>query len=744
MKKNILSYIIISLIMLLIPYVNVYAYDFSLQFNVDDYKCNKWTKQGDVNICTDSAQYYYQLNSSTHFKKTTSGEIVYCYDKDLLFPAVFASDEGNPKRGDYKAYTYYIIFKSYLKWNCNKMTGDEANKLKYVIGTGLHSNPSDNNNIYYNNNKLNDTKVTATSSSCQNTSNTGCDMYQKYYETQQKIWRISSSPNKKNYSCSDGDDDGICKKTDLYINLKNLEIYLNIDQNDNIMFVDKDDDNYYRSNKVTVSVNMNNNDLPENFKISLDLPSGFSVYKDDGKTLISDNKVKPGDTIIFKADKNTKTGSKEIKAYYSYTYYNGDLYKCEPNIGKKNEKIDYYNTNPYYIQDIIYYEPYEETKSISASLTLKIGYKCPVVDEITEGNLTCNVDKNYTSECDHLTISKSNYEYNKEKYNFTANIKLTQTGNIVSVLNPEITYSGGGFNFDIMYYNEISWDYYDDNKSCKKNGKDCIKELDTLIENELLEKIKKLSDFQNNIEIGNINFNNTEMYDGKTLSKTCEGMDKFEDKKIKSVCVFTFQKEELSDYSGSVSKITNTLNVKNKHYTPLSYVGDYTINATISGFSRLKDNAGKNDSSDKTKPWFGTWEDTFTDCKINLYPLYTAPPSTPNDPGNPPTKTTNVFIYRPIDITNPFPNRNAGMNWFEWYNDKANKQRLEASYNKDSLQYQITLDAEATGKIKAYNRDTTNNGTYLDWTTINAQGKSSFIDDAEISKYFDKKRINIK
>ena len=130
--------------------------------------------------------------------------------------------------------------------------------------------------------------------------------------------------------------------------------------------------------------------------------------------------------------------------------------------------------------------------------------------------------------------------------------------------------------------------------------------------------------------------------------------------------------------------------------------------------------------------WTGKWETTLngasSNCAIDLYPLYGQ--STKNK-----DKFKYIFIYRPIDLNNPFPNRNPGMNWYDWYNNTKNKERLESSYDRE--QYSITLDSQKTSEIKKYNKDELNKGGYFDWKTMD-DGESSFID-----KYFDKKRNNI-
>ena len=83
-----------------------------------------------------------------------------------------------------------------------------------------------------------------------------------------------------------------------------------------------------------------------------------------------------------------------------------------------------------------------------------------------------------------------------------------------------------------------------------------------------------------------------------------------------------------------------------------------------------------------------------------------------------------AFIYRPIDLNNPFPNRNAGINWYDWYSIQSNKDRLKSSYSK--LEYQVELDNQSVSKIKEYNK----NYNYLDWTGINEKTeKSNFINN---------------
>ena len=139
---------------------------------------------------------------------------------------------------------------------------------------------------------------------------------------------------------------------------------------------------------------------------------------------------------------------------------------------------------------------------------------------------------------------------------------------------------------------------------------------------------------------------------------------------------------------------------------------------------RLTENSTKKDSKENNQSWTGSWKKKFNNCSIEVYSLLAEPTTSKTLKYKP--------IYRPIDLNNPFPDRNAGVNWYEWYKIPNNKKRLEESYSK--LQYQITLDIQTVAKIKNYN----SNHNYLDWDGINSDGESNFIDT-----YFSTKRENL-
>lgn len=87
------------------------------------------------------------------------------------------------------------------------------------------------------------------------------------------------------------------------------------------------------------------------------------------------------------------------------------------------------------------------------------------------------------------------------------------------------------------------------------------------------------------------------------------------------------------------------------------------------------------------------------------------------------------FFYRPIDLNNPFPNREPSTNWISWWNDNINKETLKLGYN--NKEYSVALSPNDMRTIKDYNENKTynsgNNLGYLDYS-INVNGKSNFVD----------------
>lgn len=335
---------------------------------------------------------------------------------------------------------------------------------------------------------------------------------------------------------------------------------------------------------------------------------------------------------------------------------------------------------------------------------------------------SCNSSSSsFSSTCEELTVKTNDAN---DEIKSKANVKISQTGSITTILTPTNTYAGGGFKFGIMYHNTISWSLV---KQYKGTIEDITKEMQA--------KLKE--NFVDGFGLKNVKFGNEQIPDDYFKQNIkCQKTGSFTNgNTLTTMCIVYLPNSVVEEYTGKVTyKQGDNLGLNNKYYTPIDWDSNkkYEIVATIRGMDRLKESSVKADSKDKNKVWTGTWEYTLNgskdNCDINLYPLYGQPTG-----GKKNLKYT--FIYRPIDLNNPFPNRNPGMNWYDWYNIERNKERLESSYNRE--QYSITLDSQKTSEIKKYNKDELNKGGYFDWKTIE-NGQSSFVD-----KYFDKKRDNI-
>ena len=315
---------------------------------------------------------------------------------------------------------------------------------------------------------------------------------------------------------------------------------------------------------------------------------------------------------------------------------------------------------------------------------------------------TCNASTTLTSDCsgnNRVTINTGNAR---------ANVEINQTGTITNILTPKTIYQGGGVKFGFVYHNEIRWDY------AERTGTDDIEyrnitetQAKQQITNNLRDRLK--DDFLN--KINPIVKINGELV---TMHKDCKQTGSFEEgKTLTTVCTF-YLPNAIIDKNGQVSYSTSegiNYGINNKHYTPLNYKGDYKFEVEIGNLSVIKNGDGIN---------IGDWTLKFGDhkddnCSVNVYSQITKP---------------NIkFIYRPIDLTNPFPNRNAGINWFGWYSKDNNKDELANPYDDDP-EYTFILDNETLSNIKKYNNDKDEDGEgYFNWDDIDAAGKSEFIDD---------------
>lgn len=285
-------------------------------------------------------------------------------------------------------------------------------------------------------------------------------------------------------------------------------------------------------------------------------------------------------------------------------------------------------------------------------------------------------------------------------------VKLDQTATLTNILTPTKIYQGGGIKLGFMYYNTVKWNFSDE----EKYGDD-----DSEIRGLLESKLKSPDELANDIVVEvYLKDENGKKYNIDNIQKKCtrddDNREFEEDKTVTTTCTFLLPKSIVDLGTGKVTyKNSPGQGINNEYYTPITYTGELSLEATISNIGVLKD----------VDNWTNNWKLTYggendDSCKVNVTSrLY-----------KPDQSNKYAFIYRPIDLNNPFPNRNAGINWYDWYSKQSNKERLKSSYSK--LEYQVELDNQSVSKIKEYNKE----NNYLDWKGINEETeKSDFINN---------------
>lgn len=322
---------------------------------------------------------------------------------------------------------------------------------------------------------------------------------------------------------------------------------------------------------------------------------------------------------------------------------------------------------------ISYAKVYGETK---LKIKIKNDKKCAVSGPASNKKMNCNEWKNLSSTCEKLTVRNNNS---------SAVVKIEQNGYISNIFKSNLvndnneyaanSYDGGWFKYGIVYRNELSWSIVSGNN-------------DDNITNEIKNKIKELSTFIDNLTM---NIEGLTDLSGTQLIKKCtESGDFTNGNKLITTCTFFLPKSEFKNSNGQVSYSSdeNKANINNKYYIPLNEK-EHSIKVTLENLSRLKDDKATADSKDKTEPWTGAWNIT-TSCLLKVTNrLY--------------ENGKYKFIYRPINLNNPFPNRFPGVNWYNWYMDSRNKEVLEDSYN--NLDYYTELDNKTISEIKSYNKN---------------------------------------
>lgn len=314
-------------------------------------------------------------------------------------------------------------------------------------------------------------------------------------------------------------------------------------------------------------------------------------------------------------------------------------------------------------------------------------------------SMKCNNTLSVEETCPNQTMIN-------EDVNIKQDISITQNHYASNILTPTTIHQGGGVKFAVEYYSEIKWSPSDRNNVSGAIGDLNSQEVINYINNK---ELYKGNDINATIKVFQIDKNNNK----KTVAEipaekqcTIEGWSKDNGVNLlKRKCTFSMPNYELSQYDGKVTLSNDepsSNGVNNRYYTDLNFDGKYEFEFKISNISMLK----------KEYDWLKKNSDTITvksdnedaSCQVETVPV-------------------NDFVYRPIDLDKPFPNRTPGLNWLEWYSNSTNKERLKEAYDKNNLQYLAVLNNQNVMAIKGYNK----NNKYLDWSDIDSDGNSTFI-----------------
>ena len=398
------------------------------------------------------------------------------------------------------------------------------------------------------------------------------------------------------------------------------------------------------------------------------------------------NQINNGDII-----KNRSTIIEINREYGTYTIgnppSNGNSSNCNGLYPTKDIDLSMYK----YQNDVIYSPVLYNIK------TTDVQKECISKEAPIKG--TCNGTSNSSNIKCLKTIVSGNSK---------GEVKLDQTATLANILTPTKIYQGGGIKLGFMYYNTVEWNFsneekYGDDSEIRDSLTSKLKSTDE-IENDIIVEVSLKDENGKTYKIGNIQ---------KSCTRDDDDSEFNEGKTVTTTCTFLLPESIVDLGTGKVTyKNSSGQGINNEYYTPITYTGDLYLEATISNIGVLKD----------VDKWTDNWTLTYggendDSCKVNVTSrLY-----------KPDQSNKYAFTYRPIDLNNPFPNRNAGVNWYDWYSIPANKERLKSSYSKK--EYQVELDNQSVSKIKEYNK----NNNYLNWTGINKEtGKSDFIDKYNI------------
>lgn len=327
----------------------------------------------------------------------------------------------------------------------------------------------------------------------------------------------------------------------------------------------------------------------------------------------------------------------------------------------------------------------------------------------------CNNTVNVSSECEKKTfevvedgksIDNPNAKAARVTVGFTQDVTLT------NLLTPTRIYQGGGVKIGFIYKSTVTATI--DSNSIEGDYDYLKNKINNKIRNTLLDFQTIASNISNGAALTFTDEKNKEYKFSPTQMQTSckqEG-DIINDGKVITTCTIFLPESEVKLGTGEVTyKNSIGEGINNEFYTPIKYNGKLYMSAKFENLTAINGINLDGWMKNITVTYDGK-RNRASNCEINTYPRFY----------NSDNKTYK-FIYRPIDINNPFPNRNAGVNWYSWYEEPANKNRLESSY--DEVEYQMKLDNQKVIDIKRYN----NLHSYLDWYGISDSGKSDFVRD---------------
>ena len=182
---------------------------------------------------------------------------------------------------------------------------------------------------------------------------------------------------------------------------------------------------------------------------------------------------------------------------------------------------------------------------------------------------------------------------------------------------------------------------------------------------------------------------------------------------------YTMPDAYIEKYTGEVKKVSsssNTCNAKDRYFVSFKELTTPTTDPTNNGYSLVLEatNIGKNIVSDGVK-WNLTAQ-CYYKVKNLSFPQGSNS-SIDKDENN--DKYGNVlFMYRQIDLNNPFPDRQAGSNWI----GKESRITSTANNIKTYTRFTIALDSSSIQRIREYN------DVYpYDTFNLNEMEKSNFI-----------------